>query len=540
MLRVLIADDEPLFRIAMREIIYWEDHDCEIVAEVSNGGEALRYLDRYPVDIVIMDVQMPLVNGIAFLEQLKAKEDQLKPIVVVLSAYSNYSYVRQAFLLGASDYIVKEDLEEELVASVIKKVVARRKEQMQETEQQRRESYFQQKRIKELTFFLAVKNDTEYESLTKEQLKMSKEWQAASFQSRQIIISVLVDKTYSAESRDLDTQKMRYISITIMQVLDASGMESVIISLDKGEFAILVIYPGNERVQHTRHRMIETVNKISQHLKQYLNISVSMGISSPGVGWTQWGEQYRAAGKLANLRFYNGLGHVCFSEDSPYKALHTTVPAQFSISELLYKLEMGAADWKEEFDSWVLNIQSLGVVQIELILQSYKSLLMELGLLIHAKGFTWTDILDTMQSPYEHFEQLEWMPQIHDWLHEILRKTYEVFDYGKKVSENVPRLIDKAKKMIERHHAAPISLSLVSQQVGVSESYLSKVFVKETGENFSDYVTRIRIEKAKQMLNSGMKIYEVGESVGYPNQTHFSRIFKKVTGKTPIEYKNGK
>jgi two-component system response regulator YesN len=132
------------------------------------------------------------------------------------------------------------------------------------------------------------------------------------------------------------------------------------------------------------------------------------------------------------------------------------------------------------------------------------------------------------------------MPQIHDWLLEVVTKTCEVLEHGKKAVESMPRLIDKAKKLIERHYAAPISLSLVSQQVGVSDSYLSKVFVKETGENFSDYVTRIRIEKAKQMLYSGMKIYEVGETVGYPNQTHFSRIFKKVTGETPIEYKNRK
>jgi two-component system response regulator YesN len=81
---------------------------------------------------------------------------------------------------------------------------------------------------------------------------------------------------------------------------------------------------------------------------------------------------------------------------------------------------------------------------------------------------------------------------------------------------------------------------LVSQWVGVSESYLSKLFVKETGENFLEYVTRIRIEKAVMMMNSGMKLYEIGEKVGYPNQAHFSRIFKKVTGKTPMEYRNEK
>lgn len=325
-----------------------------------------------------------------------------------------------------------------------------------------------------------------------------------------------------------------------MQVLEASGSESVLISLDKGEFAILVMYPGNESTRLTRHRMIETVNQISRHLKQYLNISVSMGISFPGIGWTQWGEQYRGAAQLACLRFYYGLDYTGFPEDNPYKVRLTTVEAPCGTGELLYRLDMGTSDWREAADRWLQSIQSLGIIQVEIILRQYKSFLMELGVLIHAKGLTWPDILDTVQSPYEHLEQLEWMPQIHDWLYEILKKTCEAIQTGRNASENIPRLIDKAKKMIERHHAAPISLSLVSQQVGVSESYLSKVFVKETGENFSDYVARIRIENAIQMLNSGIKIYEVGERVGYPNQTHFSRIFKKVTGKMPIEYKNRK
>lgn len=540
MLRVLIADDEPLFRIAIREIISWEDYDCEIAAEVSNGLEALRYMERYPVDIVILDVQMPIVGGIGFLEQLEEYEVKHKPTVIVLSAYSDYSYVRKAFLLGASDYIVKEDLEEAYAAPIIAKAVAHRKEHMEETEQQLRDSRIQHKRMKEQAFLLALQNQTVYEGLPDEQVNMITEWRSASFQTRQVVISLLVDKTFSEESKDLDSQKLRYISVTIMQVLEANYTESVIISLNKAEFAILVVYPGNEGVQHARHRMIETVNKVSNHLKQYLNISVSIGVSLPCAGWTQWFEQYRTGKQLACLRFYNGLGHVYFPEDHSYKAQNTAVPPPCSTGELLYKLEMGAPDWKAEFHKWIQQIKSLGVVQIDGIDQQYKSFLRELSMLIHAKGFAWTDILDLAQSPYEQLEQLEWMPQIHDWLLEVVTKTCEVLDHGKKAAESMPRLIDKAKKLIERHYAAPISLSLVSQQVGVSESYLSKVFVKETGENFSDYVTRIRIEKAKQMLYSGMKIYEVGETVGYPNQTHFSRIFKKVTGKTPIEYKNRK
>jgi two-component system, response regulator YesN len=103
LLKILIVDDEPLFRIAMREMINWEDLGCEIVCEASNGREALRYIEKNNADIVLIDVQMPQLNGIQFLDKLKEMDLNLSPLVIMLSAFSAYPYVRQAFQLGALD-----------------------------------------------------------------------------------------------------------------------------------------------------------------------------------------------------------------------------------------------------------------------------------------------------------------------------------------------------------------------------------------------------------------------------------------------------
>lgn len=101
-------------------------------------------------------------------------------------------------------------------------------------------------------------------------------------------------------------------------------------------------------------------------------------------------------------------------------------------------------------------------------------------------------------------------------------------------------VVAKTKELLEKNFNEDVHLSNISQIVGVSESYLSKQFSKEIGVNFIQFLTNLRIEKAKKGLESGMKIYEVSEQVGYVNPEHFSRIFKKITGISPLAYRREK
>lgn len=123
--------------------------------------------------------------------------------------------------------------------------------------------------------------------------------------------------------------------------------------------------------------------------------------------------------------------------------------------------------------------------------------------------------------------------------------------YGKRLQESVPAgmagtsaaaekaNIRKAKQYILEHHASDISLSSVAERVGLSTVYLSKLFKQESGENFSDYLTRVRIEKAKEYLKDPhYKIYEISELIGYKNLKHFYKLFRKFTGFTPSEYRD--
>ena len=156
---------------------------------------------------------------------------------------------------------------------------------------------------------------------------------------------------------------------------------------------------------------------------------------------------------------------------------------------------------------------------------------------MYRRELDWQDVTGLESPPYEVLIQMTRMMDVHIWLEKLVASLAAHLDPRRLAIQQSPRLVDKAKAYIDAHYHEPLSLTEVSEWVGVSESHLSKQFTKETGENFIAYVTHIRIEKAIQLMWGGMKLFEIAEKVGYPNQGHFSRIFKKIIGLTPQQYR---
>ena len=99
-------------------------------------------------------------------------------------------------------------------------------------------------------------------------------------------------------------------------------------------------------------------------------------------------------------------------------------------------------------------------------------------------------------------------------------------------------MISRAKQYIQDHQDEDLSLSQVAKAVNTSTFYFCKLFKKVTGLNFTDYVSRLRIEKAKNLLlNPNLRISEIAYEVGFQSLTHFNRVFKKIMGQSPTEYR---
>jgi len=138
---------------------------------------------------------------------------------------------------------------------------------------------------------------------------------------------------------------------------------------------------------------------------------------------------------------------------------------------------------------------------------------------------------------YDQIKKFETAEEIEDWIIKLLEKIIDCMKNNIKQSQS--STIKNAKKFIQKNYGERITLGTVSNYVGFSKTYFSRIFTEETGDNFINYLTNVRIERAKELLkNTDMKIYEICEKVGYPNIEHFSRTFKKIVGVSPLQYKN--
>ncbi|NRF91049.1 response regulator [Paenibacillus frigoriresistens] len=542
MFRVVIVDDEPLVRIALRELIAWNEHNCEIIAEAADGNEALRLIEQdKEIDLIVMDIQMPTMDGIACLEKLQEMELRTKPLVVVLSAYSEYEYVRRAFLLGAVDYIVKTQMDPVPMNAVIRKAADQLQERLQQAELDQRQQEAERLKLRETGLFALLKeNDSTVFMQLMQHEDNDRDWLDSSSTEGQVVVCILTDGSKKNGSSDLpDEQTPRYTLHLIRQALEGSSAEVAVLSMGEREYALVLHFHrlASQGQLNLRSRISEGMDRIVSHMKQYVNHSVSIGVSDLTRNWRQWHDAYRKARQLANLRFFEKEGRVFYPEHAAVaNDLHPSQTEPWDRKELLRRLESGEP-WQEEFDKALRYWNSLKNRPVMEIRNMYQAFLWEMGGLLHAKNLDWQDVRGQVGPPYEQLLGMTRMADVHEWLQDLITGLARQLDPRRLAVHSSPRLVDKAKAYIEAHYHEAISLTGVSAWVGVSESHLSKQFAKETGENFIAYVTHVRIQKAIHLMWGGMKLFEIAEKVGYPNQGHFSRMFKKVAGRTPQQYR---
>lgn len=538
--KAFIIDDEPLARLALREYISLATAEIEIAGEAGDGEEALSLLlERDDIDILFVDIQMPRMNGVELLSALRNASLPRIPLIIMLSAYGNYPYVRDSFVLGAFDYMLKAQLDETYIAPVLKKTIdeLNRRQRSVDSEEPTDEDEVM---VSTMLHRLSVTDGQELssyeqnEELRKGLLTIKKHLG----EKNQEVALIRLSKAISFEHIH------RIILQTIRTVTNTDRNDGIcrVCRHDERHYTLFFTFPEQCSIMAIRRLTHTMLTDVKIRLQQFLNLHLSIGVSDVANGIAEWNTLFRQAERLSIFCYYHGYNQLFYPESEKSVVLHKE---EWDESWNPLKLELLNAlkdsdnkRWKQCllpcFQQLVERFPS-SPPQIQSILSD---MVWEAGSLIYQNGMSWGKLLDSFPNPAQYVRQLETWTETVEWMELFLQALHEALHpKSKSTSGWLSPIVAKAKAILEKHFNEEIHLSSISEMVGVSESYLSKQFAKETGVNFIPYLTNLRIDKAKESLENGMKIYEVAELVGYVNPEHFSRIFKKVTGVSPLTYR---
>ncbi len=501
--KVLLVDDEAMVTQGLTRFVNWEEAGYTVAGTATSVAKALDFLEQEPVDLVITDVQMPVQNGLDLLRILKEKYPRIK--TTILSGYSEFSYAQQALRLGALDYLTKP-----INFSALKSLLAEVKIRLDE-EHQRSGADSRMQELLTQTLILNLANGLPYD-----------ETRAAV--CLDVSCPITVVRLAGREKGNLPEHLMQELKerFAPCQVVSPSGAE------------LLLVLEGTRAV----NQLCKELGTLTEQA-MICGMPLCVGISEPCSGYPQLRAAVMQAGKAmryqkartsAGVLLYTQVQEMFMGSDVSSDTMIRRLIEVFSTPEL-------RAQMLPEFRTAFSSMEAMPNGSLTSLKRFCTELLVELDGPIQDMNLsdyprhnrlseTLMDVLSAKTAP----DILGYMTE---YLEQILERV-QVLDESQRAGE----LIDRVKEYIKGHFAENLTLAVLSEIFYVCPAYLSRLFKKKTGINFVDYLTKLRIERAKELLaDPDRKIYTIAEMVGYENPRYFSRLFKEATGYGPQEYR---
>ena len=529
--KVLVADDEYWIRENLRGLLDWEAHSFIFLEPAGDGEEALRVIREQRPDIVITDVSMPFLSGTELIERAGAEQPDIA--FVVLSGYSDFAFVRAALVAGAVDYLLKPITRGNLLEALAKAVDRLLIRQAQ---------YLEQKTTQEkLRIASAAALDRDLSQLihrTKDrqinaQIQARLEEYELDFSGFTLIMFRTAGLSRILKAQNRTDQDELVFSLKELVAPPVSGARSLVFhyTYKTNEF-LLISDMEDGRLQAVCQEAIA-------RLQQATGYDVAAVVSRHYFSFSSLRDAYNEVLAALMAQPYSGAGaaviRVSDMENCPVaKRITPELEKQllFAVAsgnralfqKALYQEirlpECGGGDWRfvevrQTVDSigWILRNGPAGSGAQLLILDHLAELLLSA-----------VDSFDTG-------EMLSVLDQMLDECFDSPRQSGQ--------SDTMRQTVAQVRQYIDQNYFEELSLTQLARQFLVESSYLSKAFKAAVGDNLMLYIAKKRMEKAKEYIrNKELSLTEISQLVGYGDYAYFNRVFHKVTGASPREYKS--
>lgn len=525
--KILIADDEYWTREKLRTMIDWESYGLTLLEPAQDGEEVLSRMEAERPDILITDINMPFLNGVDLLR--KIQEGYPDTIPFVISGYDDFEYVKESFLAGSINYLVKPVSRIDLVNAIVKAldIVAQRNREQREKENEREMLLRASSLIQDREFSQLL--EQREMALTPDITMNSK----VDFTGAKLLLIKFHDMSGIAETYGYDRNRL---SLHLKEVIrEYMHLEDVVIFNH--------IYRSNEFIlmSEAESRLLLTKAKaLSEELKKITTSPVSMVLNENTCSMDNIYQAYVQAVALLMTREYTKESVVLSTgtKENQMGSVKSRI-SESQMQELRTLLKSGNKDAIKK-----MLFEQVGMRHCDSGHWQYLEVKQTLRRIVS----TWEECMAgkaDKKQPVEYEGMVEAADKAVEtldmaYLCEVLEDMIELAAdaAAEGSSENTKEIVRQAAAYIDTYYYEPLTLSGLSERYHVENSYFSKVFRKEMGENLIHYLSRTRIEKAIGYMQQGStNLAEIAFMVGYDDYTYFNKVFRKMMGVGPREYR---
>lgn len=536
MIKVLIVDDDSVARTNIKVMLDWGSNGFEVCGEASNGQEAMQLISETLPEIVITDMNMPVMDGIALIEYVKSNYPNIK--IIALSGYEDFEYVRNSMKNGALDYILKHSLDTESLNEVLNvaksklmyEISEHNKKVMLEMQINESRSLLRQRFITQL-----VEGDlTELSEIERKiaELKLDIETKNIALILFEVDDFLNICERFAQKEVNKLISSVEEISAEILK----GSVKGIVSHIRDGRFVIILSYGKTRSDLFIYNSLVTTINRIKSSIKRYLNITACFSYSRVFSHIAYTHQYYKEAEALLRERFFMGKDRII--EEHAHNSKYNEF-LNLEISEESAIIEALKAQDNERVEKCLDKIFSRLVENKS----SYNSIQMICAELINIvnrvareAGIDIKSVYNDKDIPYSSMKKIETLMEMREWILKSYFKLIELLG-AIKINPNYSEYTKKAISYIYKNYKTNVSLNEAAEHIGINSSYLSRVFKEDCGMGFVEFLNKVRVEFAKQIIETGrLKMKEVVKEAGFNNYTYFFKVFKDITNMTPVEY----
>ena len=545
MLKIFLAEDEVVVRETIKRMIPWEELGFELVGEAADGEMALPLLIRQQPDLLITDIKMPFMDGLTLARLAKKEIPGLK--VVILSGYDDFNYEKQAIGIGVEDYLLKPITKNALIErlSEIRSRYEHEKTQKEYYEKFQREMQAYEKNSSRDFFEALVDGSMDMMEVYKRAEKLGLDIVAEVYNV--LIFTMNCDEDFSGQRDEYSSWEAE--SLELLENFFAGHSSAMLFRSNIFSYGVL-LKGQRETIEENTRACVDEIRKILSRQDGRREWFLAVGQSVERLSQIQ--KSYHTASRAFSQRYLYDENILYYDEMETME--HPGGQAEIEDNAYLQKVDVNALNpailqkflsngLQEEAENFVKDyFYAIGQEPMEsLVFRNYVILNVRFSVISFIKGLGCdTNEMESADTEEVLTESGKSMESAIAYAENVISRAITLRDQN---SGNKNRSILKtAVDFIDSHYMEEdISLNTVANVANVSANHFSALFSQNMGQTFIEYLTTLRMNKAKELLRcTGMRSSEIAGEIGYKDAHYFSYLFKKTQGMTPSDYRKAR